>query len=366
MGSAPVLHFDPLLAPIPGDDPAGIDLREPDDSVYWPMRAAASEARDIERKVLEQPGNDQYSLEQCRWPEIAEMAQGALAGETKDFEIAACFCEALLRQHGFAGLRDGLRLARRLAEQYWDGLYPRPSDGMIADRLSQFRGLFRGALVVPIQRVAMTEGTEYSRLDYDLATRLETVKDVKDRQARIDRGDLTLQQFEQAVQDSSNKYYEDLLADIELVGAELNQLAELLLGKCQEYPDGEDALESPREVTKALEEYRGVVNSLIGNRLTQTEAEEVPGEGASAAADSGAVGGSGELTRDAALKQLRDLAEFFRKIEPHSPISHHIQEAVHWGSLSLPELLAELIPQENTRKDLFTRIGISDLGQKKG
>lgn len=367
MGSPIILNFDVLLAPIPGDAPPGIDLRVPDDSVYWPMRVAASESRDIERKVLEQPGNDQYSLEQCRWDEVAEMAEKALAEESKDFEVAAWLCEALLRKHGFPGLRDGLRLARRLMERYWDALFPQPSDDTISVRVSQFRGLFRGALVVPIQRVPMTENMEYSFLDHYLAEMLEGVKDVKLRQARIDKGETTLQQFEQDVQASSNQFYENLLADIGDVEVELEQFAKELQEKCREYSDAEDALEPPREVLKALEDYKKVVATLIGNRLTKTEEGDTPADAAPGAEAAAIVpGASTALTRDAALKQLRDLAEFFRKIEPHSPISHHIQEAVHWGALSLPELLAELIPQDNTRKEVFTRIGITESTQKKG
>ena len=64
------------------------------------------------------------------------------------------------------------------------------------------------------------------------------------------------------------------------------------------------------------------------------------------------------MTRQLAIQRLREVAEFFRKTEPHSPISHHIEEAIRWGLLSLPDLLTELVPQENVREELFTRIGI--------
>lgn len=365
MGSPIVLNFDVLLKEIPGADPAGVDLRTAADSVYWVIRGDANSSRDIERKCLEQPGNDEYSLEQCKWDQVAEKAAEALATQSKDLEVAAWFCEALLRRQGFAGLRDGLRLTRRLVEQYWDSLYPRPTDGTIAERLSQFRGLFRGALVVPIKRVTMTERTGYSLLDYDLAKRLEEVKDAKERQARIDGGKLTLQGFEAAVRDSSNTFYEELLADLRDVGTELDRLAKVLVEKCQPYPDAEEALQPPREVIKALQEYDKVVTALVGSRLVAEKAE--PAQAAMPTSTTTPVVGaeSGELSRDAALKQLRELAEFFRKIEPHSPIASHIQEAVRWGSLSLPELLMELVPEEKPRKDLFTRIGITDVSPKK-
>ena len=64
------------------------------------------------------------------------------------------------------------------------------------------------------------------------------------------------------------------------------------------------------------------------------------------------------MTREIAFKQLRELAEFFRRSDTHSFIAHHIEEAIRWGELSLPELLGELIGQDNLRKEVFTRIGI--------
>ena len=79
-----------------------------------------------------------------------------------------------------------------------------------------------------------------------------------------------------------------------------------------------------------------------------------------AAASPAAEGGpnKAKMTRETAFKQLREIAEFFRKTDTHSFIAHHIDEAIRWGELSLPELLGELIGQDNLRKEVFTRIGI--------
>ena len=65
-----------------------------------------------------------------------------------------------------------------------------------------------------------------------------------------------------------------------------------------------------------------------------------------------------EMTRELAFRLLAELALFFRRVEPHSPISHHIEQAVRWGKMTLPELLEELIADENSRQQVFTRVGI--------
>ena len=47
-----------------------------------------------------------------------------LTGTSKDLLVAARLTEALTKEHGFGGLRDGLRLMRRLVAECWDRLNP--------------------------------------------------------------------------------------------------------------------------------------------------------------------------------------------------------------------------------------------------
>ena len=118
MSTPPTLDFDRLLAPISGESPAGADLRANDsrESSYWLVRGARNDSSQIERKHADQPDVDDFSLAKCQWDVVVEKALAALSTESKDYEVAAWLCEALLREKGFAGLRDGLRLAREMAE----------------------------------------------------------------------------------------------------------------------------------------------------------------------------------------------------------------------------------------------------------
>jgi type VI secretion system protein ImpA len=62
-------------------------------------------------------------------------------------------------------------------------------------------------------------------------------------------------------------------------------------------------------------------------------------------------------TREQALDSLRKVAEFFRKSEPHSPVSYALEQVVRWGGMPFPELWSELI-EEGPRKALFKQVGI--------
>ena len=62
--------------------------------------------------------------------------------------------------------------------------------------------------------------------------------------------------------------------------------------------------------------------------------------------------------REDAFKQLNEIADFFLKTEPHSPISYVLQKAVKWGNMSLPDLIEELIPDRSSREHFGELTGV--------
>ena len=59
--------------------------------------------------------------------------------------------------------------------------------------------------------------------------------------------------------------------------------------------------------------------------------------------------GDSVRNRQDALRLVLRTAEFFKRTEPHSPIAYLLEQAVRWGSMSLPDLWAELMPEETQR-----------------
>ena len=54
--------------------------------------------------------------------------------------------------------------------------------------------------------------------------------------------------------------------------------------------------------------------------------------------------------RDDAMDRLVKIAHYFREHEPQSIIPYALEQVVRWGKMPLPELLAELIPEEGSAK----------------
>ncbi len=63
-------------------------------------------------------------------------------------------------------------------------------------------------------------------------------------------------------------------------------------------------------------------------------------------------------SREQAFKQMTEIAEYFRKTEPHSPVSYLLEKAVRWGNMPLHELMQELISDENTRTRFSELTGV--------
>jgi type VI secretion system protein ImpA len=58
------------------------------------------------------------------------------------------------------------------------------------------------------------------------------------------------------------------------------------------------------------------------------------------------------------LAALTEIARFFRRTEPHSPLADTLEEAVRRGRMSWPELLAEIVQEEGTRNAILANLGI--------
>jgi type VI secretion system protein ImpA len=55
---------------------------------------------------------------------------------------------------------------------------------------------------------------------------------------------------------------------------------------------------------------------------------------------------------------LGEIAEYFRKTEPQSPLAYTIDDAIRRGRMSWPDLLAELVNDDTTRRAILVSLGI--------
>jgi type VI secretion system protein ImpA len=369
MSTPAVFDFERLLAPIEGENPAGRALREDfsPNSVYHKIKDARAAARAAERNQIwdEQTAQSNRS----EWKQVLELAPRIIAEESKDLEISAWFCEALVREHGFAGLRDGFRLIRELAERYWDRLYPLPDEEGIEPRTAPLVGLngegADGVLITPIANVPLTAVTGLRALglsDYKQAVDLNRLEDPEKRAQRISGGAVTMQMFDQAVLETPTEFYRNLWDDLGECAQEYEKLCAALEEKCGKAEGGYSLAPPSSNIRNTMQSCKELVESVSQGRLAKEPPSDAEsGQGGSDAALTQAPGGktTGRVqTRDEAFRALLQVAEFFKRTEPHSPVSYALEQAVRWGKMPLPELLMELVPEDAIRVQIFKHIGI--------
>lgn len=363
MPSAEVLDFERLLSPIPGENPSGISLREDysPQSAYHALKDARAKARAAERNVV---WGDEVSDLRSEWRPVLDLAPKILSEQSKDLEVTAWLIEALVRFYGYAGLRDGFRLAREFCERFWETLYPLPDeeDGMLA-RTAPLAGLngedAEGTLINPILNVPITGEGSDRRLtvcDYRQACDVDRIADPDKRAQRIAQGAVSLEIVERAVATTPAAFFRELLEDLERGTQEFMQLTRLLEEKC-----GREMAPPTSNIRNALETCMETVKGLARNVLAADEpADDASASNGALAKVDGAASRSPTRvnTREDAFRALLQVADFFKRTEPHSPVSYALEQAVRWGRMPLPELMTELIPDDATRSQLFKLIGI--------
>jgi type VI secretion system protein ImpA len=372
MATAELLDFETLLAAIPGEHASGVELRtDPEgSSLFFQVKELRESARVAERQLAHWYGEGDKP-DAPNWRAVLDLSRKIIAEKSKDLWVLAWFLEALVRIHGFAGLRDGLRLIREICERHWSEIRPSPDEDGYTHTVSQLTGVFEGALAAPIHAIPITPATSAQRalsgVDYADACALDKL-DANSRSQRIEQGAATVDMFQRAVQPAHADFYRNLLQDIDGALGEFELLSAQLEARCGTDEAGYSAAPPSTAVREAIVGARDLVRSLTRDLLAEPAGEE--GEPAFAETQMGndvATSAAGFASESAAIRSREDafrallrVADFFRRTEPHSPVSYSLEQAVRWGRMPFPELMSELIADENVRRDMFRRAGVSE------
>ncbi len=360
--------LDVLLAPIAGDTEAGPDLRADyaPQAAYFRLRDARSEARTQERQAdaAGQDGGTGYSdailSATQNWRIVMTLAPSTIAQSSKDLEIAAWYTEALVRADGLIGLAAGAQLIEGLAEKFWDGLYPLPDEDGVETRVAAVTGLNGqggdGTLIQSLNKIVLFErpnGAPFALWNHERTKLLAGISDRARREAAIASGSVPIEDMQKEARANGVARFARLLAESSHALASWQAMARRLDGLAgADGPPTSRVAETLGRIVEFAREFAPVVSDEAApENLAATTGETVP-------APVGAVAQPQLMTREGALKMLGDLANYFRRTEPHSPLAYTLDEAVRRGRMSWPELLAEILPDATTRDAVLNSLGI--------
>lgn len=356
-GSPALLDFERLLSPIPGDNPCG-------DSLRWePVWDEISQLRKSRKDPLD-PSADKLP----EWGKVVDLATDVIAKRTKDLLIAGWLTEALVRESGFAGLRDGLRLISGLSDRFWDKAHPLIEDGDISNRAAPFAWLtsHEGGARMPaalreIPLAISTGDHNFNWIFWHLRRVAPQGKEEKEDsfKRRTAEAEQFKQAFDGAVEAAPIAFYQALLADIDACLAEIKQLSAFL--------DERLGDQSPNwgELQKSIDEIRVFVFGVLKRRggiVETTTAAPTNGEvSVTTEAASGPAGNNhaGPIrSRAEAIARLEMAANYFSESEPHSPVAYLVRRAVRWAGMPFEEVLGELVKDDKLVKQIGETLGL--------
>lgn len=344
---APVRGIDvaAILAPIPGDRPAGNSVRHSGD--YERIR----DARREDDPTLPQ-GIWQSEVKRANWDEVVRLCTETLAQRSKDVQIACWLTEALSRRDGYAGLGAGLGILHGLCESFWPALFPEIDGTDLSYRVAPFEWLNAHLpatlLRVPLTVAGIVTPDVLAFEHYANALRLEQIHKANPN-TKLGNG-IRLAAFDAAVAATPVVFYRGLQRQIDTCLGLITALDRLLDGKCGKQAPSLSALRS------ALAEIGNLVQTVMHNKGgillgAETASAAMPAEIAPSGGD--AEGAAEQQTpaepfsgvirdRNQAYELLLQISEYLARVEPHSPTPYLLRRAYSWGMMPLHELLTQM------------------------
>ncbi len=356
--------IDTTLLPIAGENPCGADPREDvsPTSVYFRLRDARAEAREAERQS--ETGGEE-SGPPPSWRTVRSLAEKALRETAKDLEIATWLTEALVRAAGLRGLATGAAVIAGMVERFWDGLYPTPDEDGIETRVGPLAGLsgqgVDGSLMQPLRKLPLFRrpgGAPFGYWQYELSVELSGITDPVRRQQRLDSGVVAFDDVENEARLAGPAHWTAIAAELSGALEAWTAMATIL---------DERAGEASPSTSRVRDLLLAMADT--ARRFAPADAAAPAVAGGTAAAPAAALAapglallplspGAAGMGREEALRQLGEIAAWFKRNEPNSPLAYTLDEAVRRGRMSWPDLVAELLPDTSARNSLLVSLGI--------
>lgn len=358
-GVKPILNLDAISVPLAEGGPCGVNIRiDPNfREIYYKIKDARNLARSAERNVV--PG-EPLSLS-TEWHDVNTYGLRLLTSAGKDLEVLAWLAEAQIRINGFAGLRDTFRNSKVLIDEYWDQLHSVGTED-IEEKLAPLAGLNgisgEGTLIQAIRLAPLVPDAGYAHhtlWDFQIAQRpAETERRERLHDAAAEAGLVAMT--------------EHLASVTECIDA-FDALVASLRERCGESaPPSSNTRNVLMEAASAIRVLAGIDGEIPEKAAAEVvTVERQDTSEPVAAVPSAAPAGPRHIgSREEAFEVLLSVARYFRRTEPHSPISLAIETLVRRGRMDFSELLAELLPEPQTRRAVLTAAGIQPKSDESG
>ncbi|MDC9837167.1 type VI secretion system protein TssA [Rhizobium binxianense] len=354
------MNVHEIIDPLETDRPCGENVRVNTASreIYYRIKDARNAARTAERSIL--PG-DVIALAPA-WHDVSNLGLQILSSRSKDIEVLAWLAEAQLRLRGFSGLRDVYVATASLLGKYFDTLHS-IGDSDFEERFAPFAGLNgvggEGTLIQAIRLTSLIPDgkfAQFSLWDFQLSQRPNEAE--------------RREELQQAAAEAGVAQMSAYLGVLTECIAAFDRMVEILDQHCgDQAPPSSNTRNVLQEAASAIRMLAGIEAPPAASETPALQGLEPLQAGDTDGAETvhtRPVGAEAIRSREEAFELLVAVARYFRRTEPHSPISMSIETLVRRGRMDFSELLAELLPEQHTRNAVLTAAGIQPVNDKGG
>lgn len=367
------MDFNQLLEPIAGESAVGCYLKD-DRSVYRGLRNTFNAAQSSFRRLIETPDSSTdealFEENQNNWQAVNEACWQALTEKSKDVEIVCWWTMSLVFQRdSITKVAAALELLPQFFEQFWPDVQPFLPEAKLKanspEELKSLRAEFQlkpiiqllgesagsGLLYMPLQMLALVGEIDHGQ--YLSATKAGKLAELK-----------------QQAQKEFPEYKEDITSTVIALDLAIQSMDKLDAWLKHTATEMGIAVISCQFLKSNLTDCLSAIKYLVADsypvwpldKSSQpdnqapaevSEPETMPTPSNNNDIEQAApvqqqavvthhVATVGLTSRDQAFQELRKIADYFSKYEPHSPVSFLIEKAIRWGYMPLPELMQEL------------------------
>jgi len=323
------------------------------------------EARRFEDPSISQ-GEWVTEIKEANWSEVIRIGEDVLMNKSKDLRIAAWLTEARGKIDGLGGLAESYDLLGQLCKAFWDQIHPQLEDGDFEQRVGVLDWLVNQTSRW-IREMPLTNSAKgrFSLIDQESArtTARNIERDPALAEALGHSALLTLELFDSALKDTPKKHFLEGMRDAEHLKAAMTSLQTVLDQRMGEHaPAFGPTFDALDDLFRFYRRLAGdAVNSSTGVAYPAgSPAIDVHGQ---PVITSGCVPETnvGPLrSREQAIRQLQEIATFFKRTEPHSPVAYLAEKAAKWGAMSLHEWLRSVVKDDSSLARMEELLGVED------
>lgn len=323
------------------------------------------EARRFDDPTLSQ-GEWVTEIKEADWPGVVRIAENILANKSKDIRVACWLIEARSKIGGLAGLVEGYGLLGALCETFWNDIHPQPDDGDIEQRVGVLDWLANQTPRL-LREVALTHSSKGTFSLIDLESARAIAKQIERNPGQAEEiarnATVSLEIFEAAAKDTPKAFFAESQRQAEAARHAIKAVQTML---DSHMGDLSPAFGPSFDV---LDDISHFFHRHAGSSGAQTPVSTVDARFESAAPPGNkriepTFGTPGEATagsvrtREQAIRQLQEIAAFFRRSEPHSPVAYLAEKAAKWGSMPLHEWLRTVVKDDSALLRMEELLGV--------